>query len=84
MWVSKGTINLDKGTEVQPPGSTSSLLTIHLRKRFSLLQALPLSGEGSRLNLPFLEEQVLNFPTKAERAGRIVSSLSLKQAVKQA
>jgi hypothetical protein len=46
--VSSGTISFAGLTDDQPPGSTRSCRTIHLRNRFNRLQPLPDEGRGKK------------------------------------
>ena len=52
MWVSRGIINFEGAILSQMPISTSFFLTIHLRKRFIRLHALPFRGEGNSCTSP--------------------------------
>ena len=72
MWVSSGMISFEGLTPDHPPGSTASARTIHRRKRFSLLQALPLAGMGRRL---FREPVMCDLISSVKEviAGRTVS-----------
>lgn len=47
-WVSSGTTSRDGGSRVHTPKSIASRRTIHLRNRFSRLQALPADGRGKK------------------------------------
>src|SRR5208283_1819064 len=64
------------------PGSTLSLLTIHRKKRFSLLHALPPSGEGKNVG-SIRPHAFSSFFTNPVRAGRMFGSFSLNPARKQ-
>jgi len=64
------------------PGSTLSLLTIHRKKRFSLLHALPPSGEGKNVGI-VRPHACSSFLTSPVRAGRMFGSCSLNPARKQ-
>ncbi len=48
IWTSNGTISFAGEIASHPPGSTASFLTIHRRKRFIRLHALPREARGSR------------------------------------